>query len=50
MPSGVNLDPFTGGSSYSSSKTASSGSRFFPTKEYRMFEAKDLLKIVQKLR
>lgn len=48
MPSGVNLDPFTGGSSYSSNKTA--GNKFFPTKEYRTFEAKDLLKITQKLR
>lgn len=50
LPSGVNLDPFTGGASYSSNKTASTGSRFFPTKEYRTFEAKDLIKITQKLR
>lgn len=50
LPSGVNLDPFTGGSSYSSNKTASTAARFFPTNEYRTFEAKDLLKILQKLR
>lgn len=50
LPSGVNLDPFTGGASYSSNKVATSGSRFFPTTEYRTFEAKDLVKITQKLK
>lgn len=48
LPTGVNLDPFTGGASYSSNKVG--GNKFFPTKEYRTFEAKDLLKITQKLR
>lgn len=50
LPTGVNLDPFTGGASYSSNKDAKPGARFYPTKEYRSFEAKDLVKITQKLR
>lgn len=50
LPTGVNLDPFTGGASYSSNKDVKPGARFYPTKEYRFFEAKDLVKITQKLR
>lgn len=44
------MDPFTGGASYSSNKIATSASKFFPTTEYRTFEAKDLVKIAQKLK